>query len=486
MYLSAVGLFIMSQSLIYTLLALLLLLGGIFALRRLWIGALAGVLFLSITHMQASGMTLLQPAVIDALLIWAELSLLIFGAYLFYELLHQQKQMENFHQKIGASSAGLSIVLLFGWFLGSLMEGIAGFGIPAMLVAPLLYSLGFRSLTCVVIPLAANTASVTFGALATPLCIGIGVNSPHEGVVAYTVLLNILPIMAMPFALAWLYSQTEDTPIAWHNEWQSLLLAGVCFLVPYLIGSQISVELPTVLAGGIGMFAFATLAMPNSQKPSALLWWQSFWPYLLFVALLIPASWLLKPIGWQWIEGGRKLSAFQPGLLFVIAGMIYQAIVVKEDARKYFLHAWWYTVGRMRMTLLSILLLVLFTQLIHTDMAAAYKELSPQHPWMTLLVFPGISGVMGSFITGSATMGNLLFAGGLKQLLAGQQWMALALAVLHSGSAVGNAISLQNILMVKSIIPDEIEEARIMQINAPVVAFYMSLVWISAWLVMSI
>lgn len=476
----------MSQSLIYTLLALLLLLGGIFILRRLWMGALAGVLFLGIAHVRSKGVLSLFPAAADTLFIWAELGLLIFGAYLFYYLLHRQQQMETFHQKIGASGAGLSVVLLFGWFLGGLMEGIAGFGIPAMLVAPLLYSFGFRPLTCVIIPLAANTASVTFGALATALRIGIGVTSPADAVVQYTVLLNALPILAMPFVLAWLYTQTEGISLSWRSELQTLLAAGVCFLIPYLVGSRISVELPTVLAGSIGLFAFVALAMPKEAKPPARLWWQSFWPYLLFIALLIPTGWLLKPIGWQWLEGGKKFSAFQPGLLFILVGIIYQAIAVKQDARKGFLHAWRQTVGKMRMTLFSILLLVLFTQLIRTDMAAAYAELTPQHPWMALLVFPGISGVMGSFITGSATMGNLLFAGGLKHLLAGQSWMMLALAVLHSGSAVGNAISLQNILMVKSIVPDEIEEARIMQINAPVVAFYMLLVWLAAWLIMSL
>ncbi len=476
----------MSQSLLYTLLALLLLLGGIFTLRRLWIGALAGVLFLGIAHVRSKGVEALLPAASDTLFIWAELGLLIVGAYLFYHLLHRQQQMEVFHQKIGASGAGLPVVLLFGWFLGSLMEGIAGFGIPAMLVAPLLYSFGFRPLTCVVIPLAANTASVTFGALATPLRIGIGVTSPADAVVQYTVLLNVLPILVMPFVLAWLYSQTEGIGLSWHKERQTLLLAGVCFLIPYIVGSRISVELPTVLAGSIGLFVFVALAIPKEAKPPARLWWQSFWPYLLFIALLIPASWLLKPIGWQWLEGGKKFSAFQPGLLFVIAGILYQAIVVKQGARKGFLHAWQQTMGKMRMTLFSILLLVLFTQLIRTDMTAAYAELTPQHPWMALLVFPGVSGVMGSFITGSATMGNLLFAGGLKHLLAGQSWMMLALAVLHSGSAVGNAISLQNILMVKSIVPDEMEEARIMKINAPMVALYMLLVWLAAWLIMSL
>ncbi|WP_448517944.1 L-lactate permease [Rhodoflexus sp.] len=476
----------MSQSLIYTLLSLALLLGGIFVLRRLWIGALAGVLFLGIAHLRARGTYALLPAAADALLIWAELGILIFGAYLFYNLLHQQEQMNAFSQKLGTSGKSLTVILLFGWFLGSLMEGIAGFGIPAMLVAPLLYSLGFRPLTCVMIPLAANTASVTFGALATALRIGIGVTLPGDAVVQYTVVINALPIMAMPFVLAWLYSNTEGITIRWQQERQTLLLAGICFLIPYLIGSRLSVELPTVLAGSIGMFAFVALAMPNEQKPAAKLWWQTFWPYLLFIALLIPASWLLKPIGWRWTDNGKMLSAFQPGLLFVLAGLIYQSIAVQNDRGRVFWQAFGQTVGKMRMTLLSILLLVLFTQLIRADMVAAYGELAPQQSWMALLVFPGLSGVAGSFITGSATMGNLLFAGGLQEILAGQQWMSLALAVLHSGSAVGNAISLQNILMVKSVIPEEIEEAQMMQLNAPIVGFYLLLVWLGAWVVMQV
>ncbi|MCS7019739.1 MAG: L-lactate permease [Cytophagales bacterium] len=475
----------MSPSLLHTLLALLLLLGGIFLLRRLWLGALAGILFLSISRFGTEGTGYWLPILTDTLIIWVELGLLIFGAYLFYNLLRQQPHITIFSQKLGTAEKGLAVILLFGWFLGSLMEGIAGFGIPAMLIAPLLYRLGFRALTCVIIPLAANTASVTFGALATPLRVGIGIVAVEDAVAQYTVLFNSIPIVVMPFVLAWLYSKTEQRTIDWHRERQTLLLAGICFLVPYWIGSRLSIELPTVLAGGIGMIAFVALVMPHSQRPSLLLWWRAFGAYLLFIALLIVAGWLLKPINWQWWEGSKKLSAFQPGIVFIVAALIYRAVAIKEPTSRSLRQAFSQTVAGMRMTLLSILLLILFTQLIRTGMIAAYSDLAPQQSWMGLVVFSGLSGVVGSFITGSATMGNLLFAGGLKQLLAGQLWLSPALAALHSGSAVGNAISLQNILMVKSVIPQPIEEGQVMQLNAPVVVLYLLLVCISAWIVLS-
>jgi L-lactate permease len=49
----------------------------------------------------------------------------------------------------------------------------------------------------------------------------------------------------------------------------------------------------------------------------------------------------------------------------------------------------------------------------------------------------------------------------------------LFLALVHSGSAVGNAVSLQNILMVKSVtLQPEIGYSQIFKFNLLVVGFY--------------
>lgn len=474
----------MSQSLIYAAFSLALLLIGVFALRRLWLGALAGILFLAIAHGRMQGWDVLLPTAIDAVIIWLELGLLIKGAYFFYLLLEKRQQMESFNSQLGSVGKRLPVLLLFSWFLGSLMEGVAGFGIPAMVVAPLLFSLGFRPLTCAVIPLAANTAPVTFGALATPLRIGLGITATSEPIVQYVALLNALPIMAMPWLLAWLYAFTEKVTIQWQKEWKGLLLGGLCFLIPYLVGSYLAIELPAVLAGGIGMIAFAVVVLPAQHRPPASLWWKTFFPYLLFVVVLILAAGLLKPFSWQIAESSRKISLFQPGLVFILVGLFFQLLAEGGSSLHLVGQSLAQSFDKVRLTLLSIFLLVFFTQLVGLDMTAAYADVTPQGQLMKWIFFPHLSGIVGSFITGSATMGNLLFAPGLKQLVAGSSWEAISLALLHSGSALGNAISLQNILMVQSVLPTEAEEARIMQLNMPVVAAYMAIVCAIAWLIM--
>jgi len=56
----------------------------------------------------------------------------------------------------------------------------------------------------------------------------------------------------------------------------------------------------------------------------------------------------------------------------------------------------------------------------------------------------------------------------------------LLTAMLHTVSAVIKAISLQNIIMIKSVVPENISESRILKFNLPVVGFYVVLVVLSA------
>jgi lactate permease len=57
--------------------------------------------------------------------------------------------------------------------MGSFIEGAAGFGTPAAIVGPLLVGLGFPPLAAVVVALTGNIMAITFGAVGTPLIIGL-------------------------------------------------------------------------------------------------------------------------------------------------------------------------------------------------------------------------------------------------------------------------------------------------------------------------
>src|SRR3546814_17757329 len=64
-------------------------------------------------------------------------------------------------------------IIVIAWLFGSFIEGASGFGTPAAIVAPLLVALGFPGFSAVVIGLIIQSTAVTFGAIGTPVLIGL-------------------------------------------------------------------------------------------------------------------------------------------------------------------------------------------------------------------------------------------------------------------------------------------------------------------------
>jgi len=88
----------------------------------------------------------LLQASVHGLLTASEISLLVFGALVFFNYL----RADNFIQKFEGtllqfSSNKLIIVIFLAFFFGSFIEGVSGFGTPAMIIAPLLLGLRFPS-----------------------------------------------------------------------------------------------------------------------------------------------------------------------------------------------------------------------------------------------------------------------------------------------------------------------------------------------------
>lgn len=129
------------------------LLTGGFLFRKLWLGALTGCIILILGKMlNNKGEIFVSLA--NGSIISVELLLLLFGAYLFYNTLASRNHFWHFVKSTSKFPSRLSVAIMLCWFLGSFMEGIAGFGIPAMLIAPLMMAVGYRPLTSVVLPLA--------------------------------------------------------------------------------------------------------------------------------------------------------------------------------------------------------------------------------------------------------------------------------------------------------------------------------------------
>lgn len=322
-----------------------------------------------------------------------------------------------------------------------------------------------------------------FGALGTPLKIGLDIHQSDETVVS-TLILNALPSLIIPFILAFLLSKTEQSKVNWKKDWKILLGAGVCFYTPFVLTGICSVEFPTVVAGIVGLLLFLIFCMPASEKIANRIWLITFAPYLFFILLLVCWKLVAHDKLFTFAKGIKNVSLYQPSIVFVIASIAVLYYFNQKQFGKTFLSLIEASLLKIRLPGITILLLICFTQLIAKSLSANIGLLTavigqPRHSMIQPLI-----GISGSFITGSATMSNLLFAGSLSAVALAQQ--PLLIALLHTGSAIGNAISLQNIVMVKSVISEDISENTILKYTILVVLPYLILVFLSLFILVNL
>ena len=99
---------------------------------------------------------------------------IVFGAILLLYTLKRTGAFESINRGFASVSEDRRVqVVLLVFLMGSFIEGAAGFGTPAAIVGPLLVGLGFPPLAAVVVALTGNLMAITFGAVGTPLIIGM-------------------------------------------------------------------------------------------------------------------------------------------------------------------------------------------------------------------------------------------------------------------------------------------------------------------------
>ncbi|HEV6953727.1 MAG TPA: L-lactate permease [Promicromonospora sp.] len=118
----------------------------------------------------AVGASIVQGLLIAVGLLW-----IIFGALLMLETLTKSGALQTIRAGFTTISPDRRVqVIIVAWLFGSFIEGAAGFGTPAAVVAPLLLALGFPAAAAVVAGLIIQSTPVSFGAVGTPMLTGLG------------------------------------------------------------------------------------------------------------------------------------------------------------------------------------------------------------------------------------------------------------------------------------------------------------------------
>ncbi|WP_146596217.1 L-lactate permease [Novipirellula galeiformis] len=128
--------------------------------------------------------TQVAAASVKGLIVAAELLYIIFGAILLLNTLRKSGALRTIRKTFQDISPDRRVqVIIIAWLFGSFIEGAAGFGTPAAVTVPLLVGLGFPAMAAVVAGVVIQSTPVSFGAVGTPILIGVGTGLAGEGTI---------------------------------------------------------------------------------------------------------------------------------------------------------------------------------------------------------------------------------------------------------------------------------------------------------------
>ncbi len=213
---------------------------------------------------------------INGIVIAIDIIFIVFGALTLLFTLRENGALAAINRGFMSISPDRRIqAIIITWLFGAFIEGSAGFGTPAALVAPLLLSLGFPALAAVMVSLIANSTPVSFGAVGTPTIIGVGssLNTPEilasltengmdfstfiHQIGIWTTVQHAVPGILMPLImsimLTWFFGKNRSIKEGF-SIWPYAIFAGLCFVVPYLLTAIfLGPEFPSIFGGLIGL-----------------------------------------------------------------------------------------------------------------------------------------------------------------------------------------------------------------------------------------
>ena len=403
------------------------------------------------------------------------------------------------------------LALLIGWFFALFIEGAAGFGASVALAAPFLVGVGYRPLQAVVVAMIGHSVGESFGAVGTPVIVMLAATDLEATELAtasatYHLAFGLVPLIAMVLIAA-RGTGSRPTPAIW--GWT--LYAAAAFLVPmYLIARFVGPELPTMagsLVGGAAFIAGLVVARrrrerspqhaPGTSKTTdatrdastdatrdaphdashgleddraraddtdigpttaattgALL--RAGAPYLTLVVLVVltrTVPVVREPLeAWEvaWSLPGGFTGSFtpltHPGTLLACAFL--GGALAQRVARREVRDAVQRTIGQVGpVTVALVAMLLLARLMVRSEMTATLAEAAATSTGAIWPLLAPLVGVLGTFVTGSATASNILFTD-LQVATAGELDLPVVplLGAQNFGAGVGNAVCPHNIV----------------------------------------
>jgi lactate permease len=213
----------------------------------------------------------IQGFLITVAVLW-----IIFGAILLLNTLKHSGAIAVIRQGFNNVSPDRRVqVIIIAWLFGSFIEGASGFGTPAAIAAPLLVAIGFPAMAAVMIGMMIQSTPVSFGAVGTPILIGVnkGLDSDSIGatlnsigsswdsylqvITSEVAIIHAITGTLIPLFMTIMMTRFFGKNKSW-TEGLSIIpfaiFGGLAFTIPYaLTGVFLGAEFPSIIGALVGM-----------------------------------------------------------------------------------------------------------------------------------------------------------------------------------------------------------------------------------------
>ena len=234
--------------------------------------------------------TVIGASIIQGLFITFDILWIIFGAILLLNVLTYSGAVSSIREGFTKISDDRRVqVVLICWLFGSFIEGAAGFGTPAAIVAPLLVALGFPALAAVILGMMIQSTAVTFGAVGTPILVGVRGGLQSETfdamlqaqnittmdylleVTRHVIVFHGLVGILIPLFMVCMMTRFFGARRSWKEGFAVfplLISGGLAFTIPYFItGYFLGPEFPSLIGALVGLVIMTSLLQRGFFKP---------------------------------------------------------------------------------------------------------------------------------------------------------------------------------------------------------------------------
>ncbi|WP_347861953.1 L-lactate permease [Salimicrobium sp. PL1-032A] len=425
---------------------------------------------------------------------------ILFGAIVLLNTLRRTGAVDRINQGFRNISPDMRVqAVIVAFLFGSLLEGAAGFGTPAAVTGPLLVALGFTPLAAATLALVADSTAVPFGAVGTPIQVGLG-NLPEAGTELYNQIAvrvaqidmfvgSLIPLVLIMLLVLFFGKEKRMKDIVEMVPWA--LMTGFTYTGSALLYANLfGFEFVAILAGLTGLFVASVTAKkgwllpkaswtgaktdqeeaPPSDMPLIAAWA----PYAIIVVLLLLTRIVpsVKQAALTWIDGtwnnilgvegitSQWQVLYSPGAVLILATVL--SVFIQRKPLRHFLDASKESLISMKDAGLALLATLALVQVFaNSGLNTADLISMPQYiatilsdnlGFMWLFVAPFL-GEIGSFITGSATVSTLTFSP-IQYNIAENTGLntETVLALQMLGSSAGNMICVHNVVAAGTVV----------------------------------